>query len=360
MQSALDEITAVATDNEGVRAWLLWLRAYVASVRRGLHKDKPSKTHTQYRKWTLSNLEILKPSSAGAFRLVQRPAHDAWMARLFDGARGKKGLRQRAVDLQPLITEALVELEADARTDSARAVDDLEMRTDQISNTAAVLEEAIAASRARVAELERAVAEFEAREAEWKAAADGAAEDARLLKAALEKCKSKDAFVQDVLALPPPPPPPSSDSLPDLPPPPPPIVSSPASLTALIEATAREIKTTAAEVEASNDTEGLLGSILAGRDSLRGIPADFDIKREAARREGDNSVGAILARRIAVAGSDAEDDDEGDEGDDWGEWAEARYPRARFTRAQARHILEAVGGDVAAAGRLGQRLGQRA
>lgn len=363
------EIVEQAKDDEGVKAWLLWLRAYNSSVRRGSHKKKPTKSRALYLDWTLLNADILKPTSA--FKLVSVSRHVGWMRKLYIARRAVIATRERGEELKPLIEQGIVDLEAEARTDTSEAIETLEDRTDQAANAASVLVEDLEKARAQVSELEATIAEFEARERQWTATNVACEQQIRVLKEALEACEEEarrnneepPPEVDRALDLPPPPPPPAG---PPPPPPPPPAfaVAQPEKLGEFVDATAEEAKEQADIVKATNDSEDLLGSVLAGRDKLKSLPEDFDAQREAARKQqgGSDTALAILARRIAIAG-----DEEEAEAEEEGEWGFARLARARrrrdararFSRTQTEHLLDAAGGNTLAAARLGALISRK-
>ena len=397
LQEAVDTVVARAASDVAAGKWLVWLKNYTQAIADGDKTAKITESYSAYIKWTMYNSKALQ--LAQDFKPVDSRVHRGWMTRFF--RQGKRLVRdkRRANALLPLLKLALDEVEDDARDDTTEALQVLETRTDQVANSVEVLADELSRERSYTAKLKETIADYESREKEWQKTAADHEEQIRRLRDALEACEQRHEdqrarlpdppapdsgdeavteLVEEALAAPLPPPPPG-------PPPPPPAVPKPlirdtGAFNRMVKETANDAREQADKLQKINGTEDLFAEIRANKTVLRSVPKDFtkESALRKAEREGDDSIAAVLKRRIAIAGpgavSGSEDEGENDENDEpgWETWGEeddpsiygyARYewrPRAvgyaRFTERQLEHLLDAVGGDVKSAARMGERL----
>lgn len=397
LQDAVDTVVARADNDVAAGKWLVWLKNYTQAIADGDKTAKITESYSAYIKWTLYNSKALQ--LAQDFKPIDSRVHRGWMTRFF--RQGKRLVRdkRRANALLPLLKLALDEVEDDARDDTAEALQVLETRTDQVANSAEVLAEELSRERSYTAKLKETIEDYKSREQDWQKTTAEQEEQIRRLKEALEACEQRHEdqrarlpdppapdsgdeavteLVEEALAAPLPPPPPG-------PPPPPPAAPKPlirdtGAFNRMVKETAEDARDQADKLQEINGTEDLFAEIRAKKTVLRSVPKSFT-KESAllkAEREGDDSIAALLKRRIAIAGPGAVSGTEGEEGDEndesgWETWGEdddpavygyARYARyaqrpagyARFTERQLEHLLDAVGGSVMAAARMGERL----
>lgn len=388
--AAVDAVVARAEREVAVGKWLVWLRSYAQAIANGLKTAKVTDSYGAYIKWTMYNSETLQ--LAPDFRPVDSQTHRGWVTAVF--RQGKRLVRdkRRARMLLPMLDQALDSVEVDARGDTGEALEALEVRTDQLANTAQVLADELQKARDYIEELERervVAAERELKLVESTQILMGKVENlGELLEMLQSRLADRAVIDADNDGLPDAPPsreeesiseavemaldaplPPPLAPAPPPPPPPTPLVSNPAALNRVAEETAKDAREQADKLKQVNGTEDLFAEIRAGKTVLRAVPETFTKERalQKAERQGDDSMAAVLARRVAIAGDDDDenDDDENDESG-WELWGDeddsAVYGYARFTPRQLEHLLDATGGDVSAAAQLGEMLcvrGQR-